>query len=308
MPNPFTDADRDAGYRYQLSILQAEFSLTQMLDAPVTGRVFFEQVIRDNLDIGRPDRVSLIFDRRVHLHGKSLTPGRFRTRVITEGVTPSLHVEYKTTRIKQYHKEGRALRTETTINDTWDFKIGRRLTNRPALREIGFHANRRLLGIQRLSHDPINGTQALHTVTDPVVTTNGTRVPGLRLGQQRSHALLTALPIFRLQPDGFSNRDLRPLIAQLRGLSPEDITTGQMTYDLRRLRLHGLIQRIPHTHRYRVTDIGLQTAMFLSTVHDRLLPTGLAHLAAPTPTRLRSASNTYQAAVDDLTHRVGLAA
>jgi hypothetical protein len=308
LPNPFTDTDRDAGYRYQLSMLQTEFSLTQMLDAPVTGRVFFEQVIRDNLDIGRPDRVSLIFDRKVLRRGRNVTPGQFRTRVITEGVTPSLHVEYKTTRIKQYHKEGRALRTETTINDTWDFNIGKRLTNLPALREIGFHANRRLLGIQRLSHDPISGTQALHTVTDPVVTANGTRVPGLRLGQQRSHALLTALPIFRLQPDGFSNRDLRPLIAQLRGLAPKDITTGQMTYDLRRLRLHGLIQRIPHTHRYRVTDTGLQTAMFLSTVHDRLLPTGLADLVAPTPTRLRSASNTYRAAVDDLTRRVGLAA
>jgi hypothetical protein len=308
LPNPFSDADRDAGYRYQLSILQAEFSLTQMLDAPVTGRVFFEQVIRDNLDVGRPDRVSLIFDRRVHRRGKSLTPGRFRTRVITEGVTPSLHVEYKTTRIKQYHKEGRALRTETTINDTWDFKIGRRLTNLPALREIGFHANRRLLGIQRLSHDPIDGTQALHTVTDPVITSNGTRVPGLRLGQQRSHALLTALPIFRLQPDGFSNRDLRPLIAQLRGLTPDDITTGQITYDLRRLRHHGLIQRIPHTHRYRVTDTGLQSAMFLSAVHDRLLPTGLADLAAPTPTRLRAASTAYRAAINDLTQRTGLAA
>src|SRR6478609_983270 len=172
--------------------------------------------------------VSLIFDRKVLRRGRNVTPGRFRTRVITEGVTPSLHVEYKTTRIKQYHKEGRALRTETTINDTWDFKIGRRLTNLPALREIGFHANRRLLGIQRLSHDPIDGTQALHTVTDPVVTSNGTRVPGLRLGQQRSHALLAALPIFRLQPDGFSNRDLRPLIAQLRGLVPDDITTGHL--------------------------------------------------------------------------------
>jgi hypothetical protein len=308
LPNPFTDADRDAGYRYQLSILQAEFSLTQMLDAPVTGRVFFEQVIRDNLDVGRPDRVSLIFDRRVHRRGKTLTPGRFRTRLITEGVTPSLHVEYKTTRIKQYHKEGRALRTETTINDTWDFNIGRRLTNLPALREIGFHANRRLLGIQRLSHDPIDGTQALHTVTDPVITSNGTRVPGLQLGQQRSHALLTALPIFRLQPDGFSNRDLRPLIAQLRGLVPDDITTGQITYDLRRLRHHGLIQRIPHTHRYRVTDTGLQSAMFLSAVHDRLLPTGLADLAAPTPTRLRAASTAYRAAINDLTQRTGLAA
>ena len=118
-------------------------------------------------------------------------------------VTPSLHVEYKTTRIKQYHKEGRALRTETTINDTWDFNIGKRLTNLPALREIGFHANRRLLGIQRLSHDPISGTpEALHTVTDPVITPNGTRVPGLRLGERRVHALLQALLMF-----GLSARD-----------------------------------------------------------------------------------------------------
>ena len=53
------------GTGIELSILQAEFSLTQMLDNPVSGRVFFEQVIRDNLDIGRPDQVSLIFDRRL---------------------------------------------------------------------------------------------------------------------------------------------------------------------------------------------------------------------------------------------------
>ena len=122
LPHPFTAADRAAGYRYDISILQAEFSLTQMLDQPVSGRVFFEQVIRDNLDIGRPDQVSLIFDRRIVNGRKHKTPGRFRTRVITCGVTPSLHVDYKHTTIKQYHKEGRALRTETTINDTRDFR------------------------------------------------------------------------------------------------------------------------------------------------------------------------------------------
>ncbi len=104
LPNPFTRRGPDAGYRYQLSILQAEFSLTQMLDNPVSGRVFFEQVIRDNLDIGRPDQVSLIFDRRLMRRGPRQTPGRFRTRVITDGVTPSLHVDYKHATIKQYHK------------------------------------------------------------------------------------------------------------------------------------------------------------------------------------------------------------
>jgi hypothetical protein len=58
LPHPFTPEDADAGYRYELSILQAEFSLTQMLDRPVSGRIFFEQVLHDNLDIGRPDQVS----------------------------------------------------------------------------------------------------------------------------------------------------------------------------------------------------------------------------------------------------------
>ena len=108
LPDPFTDADRAAGYRYEISILQAEFSLTQMLDAPVTGRVFFEHVIRDNLDIGRADQVGLIFDRRIHRGRKRPTPSRFRTRVITDGVTPSLHADYKHTTIKQYHKEGQS--------------------------------------------------------------------------------------------------------------------------------------------------------------------------------------------------------
>src|SRR4051812_29483127 len=109
LPHPFTPADRAAGYRYHLSVLQAEFSLTQTLDRPVTGRTFFEQVIRDNLDIGRPDQVSLVFDRRILGGRKKSTPGRFRTQIITEGVTPSLHVYYKHTTIKQYHKEDQAV-------------------------------------------------------------------------------------------------------------------------------------------------------------------------------------------------------
>ena len=289
-------------------MLQVEFSLTQMLDKPVSGRVFFEQVIRDNLDIGRPDQIALVFDRRLMRRGPRATPGPFRTRVITDGVTPSLHVDYKHTRIKQYHKEGKALRTETTINDTTDFRIGKRLTNLPALREIGFTANRRLLRVQSISHDPITGTDALHAITTPVTTATGARIPGLRLGEQRSHALLAALPLFRLQPHGFTNKDLRTLVADLRAIPPQELTTGQMTYDLRRLRTRGLIARIPNTHRYTITDYGLHTAMFLSAVHDRFLPTGLAQLTDPTAPPLRQAARAYQHALETLSNATGLAA
>jgi hypothetical protein len=308
LPHPFTVEDREAGYRYDVSILQAEFSLTQMLDRPVAGRIFFEQVIRDNLDIGRPDQVSLVFNRRLRRTGPRATPGRFRTRVITEGVTPSLHVDYKHTTVKQYHKENRALRTETTINDTRDFGIGKRLTNLPALREVGFSANRRLLGVQQLSHDPARGAEVFAAVTEPLTTPEGTRVPGLRFTDPRAQALLHALLVFRLLPHGFTNRDLRGLLTELLGTQPDDISAGQITYDLRRLRHHRLITRTPGTHRYQITDTGLHHALFLTRTHDRLLRTGLAHLTDSQPSPLRTASHTYQAALDKLTRESGLAA
>jgi hypothetical protein len=308
LPHPFSPADRAAGYRYDISILQAEFSLTQMLDKPVSGRIFFEQVIRDNLDLGRPDRISLIFGRSIYRGRKNHTPGTFATRVVTDGVTPSLHVLYKHTQIKQYHKLGKALRTETTINHTLDFGIGKRLTNLPALRQIGSTANRRLLAVQRLSHDPITGAEALASTCDPVIHGDGTRVAGLRLTDPRAQALLHILLIFRLHPGGFLNKDLRALLAEYLGRPPGTITAGQATYDLRRLREHGLIERIPHTHRYQVTPAGLRHAMFLTRVHDRILQTGIAELTGPQPALLRKAARIYQAAIDDLTQRAGIAA
>jgi len=308
LPHPFSGEDRTAGYRYDISILQAEFSLTQMLDQPVSGRIFFEQVIRDNLDLGRPDKVGLIFDRRLMRTGPRATPGRFRTRVLTAGVTPSLHVDYKSTTIKQYHKEGRALRTETTINNSRDFDIGKRLTNLPALCEVGFTANKRLLGVERLSHDPARGRETFTAINDPVVTDQGTRISGLRFADARAQALLSALLVFRLQPDGFTNRDIRAVVAPLLGKEPCQVTAGQMTYDLRRLRAHGLIIRRPHSHRYQVTDTGLDNALFLTRAHNRLLRTGMAQLTTSEPGPLRTASRNYQRAVDKLAAESGLAA
>ncbi len=266
LPHPFVGAHRAAGYRYQLSILQAEFALTQVLDRPLTGRCFFEEVIRENLDVGRPHQAQLIFDRRVTRR----TPGRFRTRILTEGVVPSLHVDYKKSRIKQYHKEGQALRTETTINNTYDFAIGRALRNLPALREIGFAANRRLLHVESLSHDCLIGEDHLHAVTSPVLV-HDQRAAGLRFGDPRVHALMHALCLFALAPTGFRHREFRDHVAQLHTRDPQTYSPGAMTYDLRRLRLHGLIERVPKTHRYRITPPGAQIAMFYARLYTRAL-------------------------------------
>src|SRR6266849_6229074 len=302
LPHPFAPAHRAAGYRYHLSVLQSEFALTQVLDRPLTGRCFFDEVIRENLDIGRPDQMQLIFDRRVTRR----TPGSIRTRILTEGVVPSLQVQYKRSKVKQYHKEGQALRTETTINDTYDFAIGRALHNLPALREIGFAANRRLLRVESLSHDCLIGEDHIDAVTQPIVV-NDQRAAGLRFGAPRVHALMHALCLFALAPTGFRHRELRDHIAQLQGRDPDTYSAGSMTYDLRRLRLHGLIERVPRSHRYRITPTGAQVAMFYARLYTRALrPAG--SLKPDGSARAQRAFDRLDAALADFLKEVKLAA
>jgi hypothetical protein len=306
LPHPFDAADRTAGYRYELSMLQVEFSLTQVLDRPLAGRVLFEEIIRENLDLGRPDQVQLIFDRRISRR----TPGRFRTRVLTDGVVPSLHIDYKKSKIKQYHKEGRALRTETTINDTRDFAIGRMLRNLPALRKVGFDANRRLLDVQRLSHDATLGEDDFRRVVAPI-DVDGQHGAALRFDDPRVQALMASLVLFVFQLRGFSNKDLREPLARLLGLRPEQLSAGRMTYDLRRLRLHGLIERIPKTHRYRLTPAGLRVAVFFNRVYGRLLRPTLSALspqAPPGSNAINAAFRHLEAKIDQATAALRLAA
>jgi hypothetical protein len=219
--------------------------------------------------------VQLIFSRRVTRR----TPGQFRTRVITEGVKPSIHYDYKNCRIKQYFKENRALRTETVINNTYDFGIRKRLHNLSALRQVGFQANRQLLNVQMTSHDCAIGDQVFQQMQQPIEV-DGQRASGLRFGDMRVQTLLTALATLMCIPGGFRNRDLRSVLAPILAHS-RSITPGQMSYELRRLRLHGLIERVPKSHCYQVTAFGIQVTLFYTRVYNRVLGAGLAKIIGP---------------------------
>ena len=266
LPHPYTARDRAAGYNYDISVRQCEFALTQIFDRPLSGRLFFEQIIRENLDLGRPDRVALIFDRRV----TKRTPSQFKTRILTEGVTPSLHVSYKHSDQKQYFKLNQGLRTEHTMNDPTDFGIGKRLGNLPAMREIGFAANRRMLDVERASHDCTISEEVLDQVVHPIEV-NGQRASALRFDDARVQALFSVLVCFCFQPHGMRRRDLREPLAHLLGIDPSQMTPGRLTYDLRRLRLHGIIHRIAGSHRYRLTREGLRIALFFSRAYSRII-------------------------------------
>ena len=290
LPWRLTADDRKVGYQYRLSIWQVEFSRTQVFDDPVRGRQWFEAVIRDNLDVGRPDRIQLVFERRV----TKRTPGLFRTQVIQEGVNPSLHAYYKRTRVKQYFKEHRALRTETTINNTRDFDIGKDISNLPFLQYLGRQINRRLLDAQHISYDCALSAESLERIVQPTLTDEGQRAPALRLGQPRVMAVLNALTSFAHIPRGFTNRSLRRGVADL--LHPDHAAYGpaQMSYDLRRLRLKGIIWRIPKSYRYQLTTYGRKVALLFTKLDARIFRRVFAAMDTSQPVSLPLAAALQQ--------------
>jgi hypothetical protein len=288
LPSPFTAQDRLRGYRYALSLRQLEVSDTRVFDRPGAGRAWFEQVLVDQLTLGRPDHVSVVFARRVNRR----TPGRFHTQIIHAGVEPTIQAHYRHSKVKQYFKEGRALRTETTINDPRDFGVGRLLNsaNWTRLLTIGQQTNERLLATELQACDCMPDPETFTRLVSPS-TTDGLPAPALRFGDPRVMALLSCLCSFTHLFAGLTNRSLRELMADL----IPDYSAGQMTYDLRRLRGKGLIRRVPRSHRYELTEQGRRTAVFFTKTYTRILNPALAELDPRLPDDIAARSDLARA-------------
>ncbi len=298
LPWPLTPEDRAAGYQHRLSIWQMEVSRTHVFTRPLRGREFFEQVIRENLDLGRPDRVQIVFGRRVYRN----TPSRFCTRVIQDGVQPNLHLTYKHSGVKQYFKENRALRTETTINDPLDFGVRKDLSHWAYLREVGSKINQRLLETERVSQDCRLSADSFARVSEPTTTETGQRAPGLRFGQPRVMALFAALSRFLSALNGFDNAELRETVQTLLNVSPEEYSASQMSYDLRRLRRKGLIARLEGRHRYILTTYGRRVAYLMTKLQNRIFDIASVAVSATTDvsSKLAAAFRALDAELDKL--------
>jgi len=299
LPLPLSASDRAAGYDYKLSVRQLEVSLTQIMDRPVAGRQFFEEVIRDNLDLGRPDRVQLIFPRKII----RTTPGSFRTRILREGVHPSLHVSYKHFDLKQYYKEGRGLRTEGTFHDPGDFAVNKGIENLPSLKELGHQINQRLLEVERVSQNCGLSAGSIQRVLQPTVTKDGQRAPGLKFGDPRVMALMLVLCQFRSVIEGMRNRELRRQVASLLGVSVEQYSSGQASYDLRRLVRKGLLCRALNSQRYDVTPYGWKLARLYARLEARIFRPALTAMNGPpafVPGKLRQTLSALDSQFDQL--------
>jgi hypothetical protein len=253
-----------------------ELSDTRVFDRLLHVRHWFELTLKDQLALGRPDHVQVVFGRKITRR----TPGRFRTRVINDGVEPQIQAHYKHSKVKQYLKEGRALRTETTINDPEDFGVGRTLnaTNWLALTRIGHETNERLMAAQLAACDCAPDSTTLERVVSPSIE-DGLPAPALRFGDTRVMALLSCLCSYRHLFAGLTNKSLRDLVAAV----IPGYTARQMTYDLRRLTRKGLLRRVPASQRYELTDHGRRIAVFFTKTYTRILNPSLTELDPNVP-------------------------
>ena len=292
IPTPFTPTDRAAGYWWELSMRQVEVSRTLVFDDPRRARSFVEALVTDNIAIGRPEAVAVVFARQV----RRTTKEPFSTRVFAPGTEVKIDFRYKHSRVKQYLKEGRALRIETVINKPSDIGILAHLEHLPELIAKARAVNSRLLTVERAGQGCAIGSALFERIHQPYHR-EGQRTKALRFGDPRAMALAGALNCVVHAVTGFTSKSLRGLVA---GLYDHDYTTNQMTYDLRRLRLHGLIQRVPHTNVYTITSDGTRVAVFYSKVHDRVLrPLLAAPDQPPAPIELRRAITTIDRIIND---------
>jgi hypothetical protein len=298
IPLPLIEADRDAGFWWELSMRQVEVSRTLVFDTDCHARAFFEALLADNLDLGRPENVELLF-RRGERAGRPTNPpphGGFKTKIDRACDLVTLNVFYKNSRIKQYLKDGRALRIETVINDPHDLRCNRRLENLPELQGKARAINDRLLETETVGQGEALVSPVIERITTPTLTEEGRKAPALRFGDLRVQALAGTLANLLYATTGITNKHLRVLMT---GLLGRPYSMNQASYDLARLARNQLIERIPGRNTYTVTRDGLLFAHLYTKIYQRVLFPLMARDRPNAPPELHAALDTIERVVNE---------
>jgi hypothetical protein len=297
IPLPLTSADRDSGFWWDLSMRQIETSRTLVFDDDVHARSFFEALLVENMDLGRPENVELLFRRGQRLGRPTFPPtGGFKTAIDRYCHLVTLNVFYRHSRLKQYLKDGVALRIETVINDPKDLRCNRLLPNLPELQGKARAINDRLLDTETVGQGSALVSPVIERITRPTVTDDGRKAPALRFGDLRVHALAGALASMLMAVTGITNQTLR---GWMTGLLDHPYSMNQASYDLSRLARNELITRIPGQNRYILTRDGLLFAHLYTKIYDHVLRPLMATDRPNAPPELLAAIETLDQIVTE---------
>jgi hypothetical protein len=293
-------AERRAARDYRLFFSQTEYCSNLVFRRRAPLDQLAERLLDHNRSIGRPDKLALIFGRRISRR----TPGGFQTQISDHHLgNPVIRTQYKDQSVKQYVRDHLVLRTEETCYNTRELGIGKALENLPTLRNALTQINQRYLDAQQDVLESFLDRGQLEQLTQPTIYPSGRRIPGLKMHDPRQLAVMRALVRFAnlANQDSFRTGDLLGPIAQALG---KPYTLAQLRYDLSKFRAKGLVLRIDKTHRYRLTAEGFRLCVLLLKLSDRLYKPLVAAAAQPIlddqrlPPQRQAALDRHYAAID----------
>jgi hypothetical protein len=262
-----SDPNGTSDYAYRLFASQVEYCTNLIFKERVALDRMAERLLDLNRSIGRPDKLSTIFGYRI----TKAYRGGLKTQIADHHLgNPVIRSEYKDSSIKQYVRDQRLLRTETTSYNTRDLGIGKSIRHLPQLRDVMRGINDRYLAIQQDVLETFIDRGQLARLRQPTITPSGHRTPGLKLDDRRLLAVMQALTRFGQLARGgrFRTRDLHQRTAEALGVTTDSYRLGQLRYDLAKLRAKGLVLKVPRTQTYRLTAQGFRLCvLFLKLFH-----------------------------------------
>jgi hypothetical protein len=279
----FTDRERrHQGFGYRLFVSQVEYCTNLIFERRAALDRLHERLLDLNRSIGHPDKIAIIFGRRITKH----TDAGLKTQILDHDLgLPVIRSEYQSSSIKQYARDNLVLRTETTSYHTPDLGVNQGVEHLPELRETMAAANDRDLEVQQDVLETFVDRGQLERLRQPTISPSGRRTPGVKLDDPRLLAVLQALTCFALLAGRgrFRSTDLHATVAESLGKTTESYTLGQLRYDLGKLRGKGLVERVAGTQSYRLPSEGYRIAVLYLKLFHRIYAPLTAGIMEPVP-------------------------
>ena len=277
----FTQQERKhSGCQHRLFFAQIEYCHNLIFSRRTALDELGDRLLDINRTIGRPDKITVIFGRKV----TSRYRGKLQTEIEDMHLpNPVIRSHYGHGFIKQYVRDHRILRTEAATNNVNDYGVKKAVENLPQLRERLSTINENYLNVQQdILETFLDGGQ-LRKLTEPTRLANGRRVPGLRLDHPRLLALMHALVRFAHIAAGstFTTAELHPYVAEALACSPADYTLASLRYDLSKLRAKNLVEKLPHSRKYRLLACGYSVCLLFLKLFERIYAPLTAGLLCP---------------------------
>ena len=314
----FSEGERKlAGCQHRIFFAQVEYCDNLIFHRRAALDALSDRLLDANRTIGRPDKLTVIYGRRVSKYHS----GKLQTTIEDLHLgSPVIRSYHQDGSVKQYVRDNLLLRTEATSNDIRWHKINKAVENLPKVRKTLRRINENYLDIQQDILETFVDRGQLRRLCEPSLTSSGKRIPGLKLDHERQLALMQALVCFSHVAAGgtFTTREIHPKAAEALNLSSDDYKLGSLRYELSKLRAKGLVEKIPHSRRYRVLPAGYRLCVVYLKLFKKIYAPLTAAILAPFPAdmtlaadRISRLDKLYLAvttALDNLVDGIGLRA